>query len=73
MCQGAVHMILIAGFLFNVVAFAVTKRHCFLYLAIAFVLLIGSYLGFFRMLIRRKFNIRVSTFLVFLFLFYGVC
>ncbi|KAL9305772.1 putative PLAC8 motif-containing protein [Arabidopsis thaliana] len=56
--QGAVHMILIAGFLFNVVAFAVTKRHCFLYLAIAFVLLIGSYLGFFRMLIRRKFNIR---------------
>lgn len=60
MCQGAVHMILIIGLLFNVAAFAVTKRHCFLYLAVAFVLLIASYLGFFRMQIRRKFNIRVS-------------
>ncbi|KAJ0256787.1 hypothetical protein HA466_0077640 [Hirschfeldia incana] len=56
--QGAVHMILIIGLLFNVAAFAVTKRHCFLYLAVAFVLLIASYLGFFRMQIRRKFNIR---------------
>ncbi|KAF8090682.1 hypothetical protein N665_0469s0018 [Sinapis alba] len=56
--QGAVHMILIIGLLFNVAAFAVTKRHCFLYLAVAFVLLIASYLGFFRMLIRKKFNIR---------------
>ncbi|KFK35679.1 hypothetical protein AALP_AA4G023100 [Arabis alpina] len=56
--QGAVHMIFIVGILFNVAAFVVTKRHCFLYLAIAFVLLIGSYLGFFRMQIRRKFNIR---------------
>ncbi|CAH8372245.1 unnamed protein product [Eruca vesicaria subsp. sativa] len=59
--QGAVHMILIIGLLFNVAAFAVTKRHCFLYLAVAFVILIASYLGFFRMLIRRKFNIRVSV------------
>ncbi|KAL0794502.1 hypothetical protein Bca101_065879 [Brassica carinata] len=56
--QGAVHMILVIGLLFNVAAFAVTKRHCFLYLAVAFVLLIASYLGFFRMQIRRKFNIR---------------
>ncbi|CAN8305534.1 unnamed protein product [Cochlearia groenlandica] len=56
--QGLVHMILIVGIVFNVAAFAVTKRHCFLYLAAAFVLLIVSYLGFFRMQIRMKFNIR---------------
>ncbi|XP_010547104.1 PREDICTED: uncharacterized protein LOC104818970 [Tarenaya hassleriana] len=56
--QGTVHMILVVGLLFNIAAFAVTKRHYYLYFALAFILLVGSYLGFFRMQIRRKFNIR---------------
>ncbi|XP_010533856.1 PREDICTED: uncharacterized protein LOC104809540 [Tarenaya hassleriana] len=56
--QATVHLILVVGLLLNIAAFAVTKRHYYLYFTVAFILLIGSYLGFFRMQIRRKFNIR---------------
>lgn len=54
------HFILAAAVLLNWIAFIVTKRHCFLYLALAFTLSIGTYLGFFRTQIKKKFNIRVS-------------
>ncbi|KAE9613502.1 hypothetical protein Lal_00015951 [Lupinus albus] len=52
-------LIAIAAFL-NFVAFAVTRRRCFLYLAIAFIVSLGIYLGFFRTRIRKKFNIKGS-------------
>ncbi|KAK9268230.1 hypothetical protein L1049_010673 [Liquidambar formosana] len=58
--QGAVYIILALSALLNCIAFIVTKRQCFLYLAVAFSLSIGTYLGFFRTQIRKKFNIRGS-------------
>ena len=60
--QGTVYFILTVGALLNWIAFIVTKRHCFLYLAVAFTISIGTYLGFFRTQIKKKFNIRVSIF-----------
>ncbi|GMY37175.1 cell number regulator 6 isoform X1 [Fagus crenata] len=56
--QGTVYFILTVGALLNWIAFIVTKRHCFLYLAVAFTISIGTYLGFFRTQIKKKFNIR---------------
>ncbi|XP_050217788.1 protein PLANT CADMIUM RESISTANCE 11 [Mercurialis annua] len=58
--QAAVYYILALSVLFNFIAFIVTKRHCFLYLAVAFTISIGLYLGFFRTQMRKKFNIRGS-------------
>ncbi|KAJ4829909.1 hypothetical protein Tsubulata_025138 [Turnera subulata] len=56
--QGIVHYILALSALLNFVAFVVTKSHCFLYLAVAFTISVGMYLGFFRTRMRNKFNIR---------------
>ncbi|XP_059437990.1 protein PLANT CADMIUM RESISTANCE 11 [Corylus avellana] len=56
--QGTVYFILAASALLNWVAFIVTKRHFFLYLAVAFTISLGTYLGFFRTQIKKKFNIR---------------
>ncbi|KAA3489072.1 PLAC8 family protein [Gossypium australe] len=61
--QGTVYFILAVTAILNFVAFFVTKRNCFLYLGVTFILSIGAYLGFFRRQIKRKFNIRVRTFL----------
>ncbi|XP_042946772.1 cell number regulator 6 isoform X1 [Carya illinoinensis] len=58
--QGAVYFILAVGALLNCIAFIVTKRHCFLYLAVTFTICIGAYLGFFRTQIKKRFNIRGS-------------
>ncbi|CAN1319174.1 Protein PLANT CADMIUM RESISTANCE 10 [Linum perenne] len=58
--QATVYYILALCALLNVVAFFVTNRHCFVYLAIGFAVLIGIYLGFFRTQIKEKFNIRGS-------------
>jgi hypothetical protein len=58
--QGTVYFILAASALLNWVAFIVTKRHFSLYLAVAFTISLGTYLGFFRTQIKKKFNIRVS-------------
>ncbi|CAN0852658.1 Protein PLANT CADMIUM RESISTANCE 10 [Linum grandiflorum] len=58
--QATVYYILALCALLNIVAFFVTKRHCFVYLAIGFAVLIGIYLGFFRTQIKEKFNIRGS-------------
>ncbi|KAM4102065.1 uncharacterized protein LOC142636666 [Castanea sativa] len=56
--QGMVYLIFTVGALFNWIAFIVTKHHSFLYLAVAFTISIGAYLGFFRTQIKKKFNIR---------------
>lgn len=58
--QGTLYFILAVSALLNWVAFIVTKRHFFLYLAVAFTISLGTYLGFFRTQIKKKFNIRVS-------------
>ncbi|KAK2644241.1 hypothetical protein Ddye_019436 [Dipteronia dyeriana] len=58
--QGTVYLILAIGVVMNVIAFIVTKRRCFLYLAVSFVISIGGYLGYHRTQIKKKFNIRGS-------------
>ncbi|PON49314.1 PLAC8 motif-containing protein [Parasponia andersonii] len=58
--QGTIYFVLVLVALLNCVAFIVTKRSCFLYLSIAFTVLVGTYLGFFRSQIKKKFNIRGS-------------
>ncbi|XP_021726307.1 cell number regulator 13-like [Chenopodium quinoa] len=58
--QGALCFILAMSVVLSCVAFIVTRRRCFLYLTIAFTMSVGTYLGFFRTQIRKKFNIRGS-------------
>ncbi|ESR62424.1 hypothetical protein CICLE_v10016376mg [Citrus x clementina] len=55
--QGSAYFILAIGAIMNFIAFIVTRRHCFLYLAMAFFISIGGYLGFLRTQMRKKFNI----------------
>ncbi|XP_074272132.1 protein MID1-COMPLEMENTING ACTIVITY 2 [Silene latifolia] len=56
--QGTVYLLLAISAFVNCVAFIVTRKHCFLYLAIAFTISVGTYLGFFRTQMRKKFNIK---------------
>ncbi|XP_023002959.1 uncharacterized protein LOC111496709 [Cucurbita maxima] len=56
--QGSVYFALALGALCSFIAFLVTKRHYFVYSAFAFTIATGTYLGFFRTQMRRKFNIR---------------
>ncbi|KAL2932196.1 Spermidine/putrescine import ATP-binding protein PotA [Bienertia sinuspersici] len=58
--QGTVYFLLAVSAFISCVAFIVTRRRCFLYLAIASIVSIGTYLGFFRTRMRKKFNIRES-------------
>ncbi|KAL3820627.1 hypothetical protein ACJIZ3_006532 [Penstemon smallii] len=58
--QASVHLILVVFALSNSLAFIITKNRCFLYLAIACTLSIVTYMGFHRMQIRKKFNIKGS-------------
>lgn len=58
--QGTVHFLLSFSAFLSCIAFFVTKRHCFLYMAVAFTISVGAYMGFFRTQIKKKFNIRVS-------------
>ncbi|KAF5939441.1 hypothetical protein HYC85_023700 [Camellia sinensis] len=57
---GIVYFILAATALLSCIAFIVTKRNCFLYLAVVFSISVGTYLGFYRTQIRKKFNISGS-------------
>ncbi|KAI4365081.1 hypothetical protein MLD38_021100 [Melastoma candidum] len=57
--QGSFHLVLVSCALANAVAFAVTRRHYFLSLAVIFTLSVGAYQGFFRMQMRKKFNIKL--------------
>ncbi|GMP72723.1 hypothetical protein CsSME_00030652 [Camellia sinensis var. sinensis] len=56
---GIVYFILAATALLSCIAFIVTKRNCFLYLAVVFSISVGTYLGFYRTQIRKKFNITI--------------
>ncbi|XP_042520815.1 protein PLANT CADMIUM RESISTANCE 8 [Macadamia integrifolia] len=58
--QGTVYFVLAVTALLNLIAFAVTMRRCFLYVAVAFTFLAGAYLSFFRTQIRKQFHIRGS-------------
>ncbi|XP_028120311.1 uncharacterized protein LOC114317744 isoform X2 [Camellia sinensis] len=58
--QGIVYFILAAAAFLNCIAFVVTKRNCFLFLGGAFTILVGTYLGFYRTKIKKKFNIKES-------------
>lgn len=58
--QGTLHLILAVLVILNCIAFIVTKKHCFIYLAVAFTISLGTYLGYFRTQMKKKFNIRVS-------------
>ncbi|KAM7263062.1 hypothetical protein ACFE04_000745 [Oxalis oulophora] len=71
--QGTVHFVLVVSALINIVAFVVTQRNCFLYLAVCFTVSIGAYLGFFRSQIKKKFNIRVGDSLLDDFAFHLIC
>jgi Cys-rich protein (TIGR01571 family) len=71
--QGTVHFILVFGAFLNFIAFVVTKRNCFLYLAVGFTISIGAYLGFFRSQIKKKFNIRGGDSLLDDFVFHLIC
>ncbi|KAK7400463.1 hypothetical protein VNO78_11671 [Psophocarpus tetragonolobus] len=58
--QATIYFLLAIGAFINLIAFAVTRSHCFLYLSVALVVSFGAYLGFFRTRIRKKFNIKGS-------------
>lgn len=71
--QGTVYFLLVASAFLNCIAFTVTRRHHFLYLAIAFTLSLAAYLGLFRTQIRKKFNIGVSDSAADDFLYHLIC
>lgn len=56
--QAIVYIVLAAAALVSITAFVVTRKHCFLYMGVAFTISVGAYMGFHRMQIRNKFNIR---------------
>jgi Cys-rich protein (TIGR01571 family) len=58
--QGIIYLVIASCALLNLLAFAVTKKNCFLYMGVAFTISIAAYLGFYRTNIRKKFNIKGS-------------
>ncbi|KAG9452810.1 hypothetical protein H6P81_005714 [Aristolochia fimbriata] len=58
--QGTMYLGFAVIAVLNVVFFILTKRHSFLYLAIAFTISLAAYLGLFRTQIRKQFNIRAN-------------
>ncbi|XP_060192981.1 cell number regulator 2 isoform X1 [Lycium barbarum] len=56
--QGSVYLILTLVALLSMLAFIVTKKHCFLYIGGAFIISVGLYMGYHRTKMRNKFNIR---------------
>lgn len=55
--QGFVYLIFSITAIVNYISYAVTKERGFLYLAVMITISSGAYLGFFRKLIRKQFNI----------------
>ncbi|QHN80828.1 hypothetical protein HN51_057733 [Arachis hypogaea] len=58
--QAVVYFLLALGAFANFIAFIATRRHYFVYLAVAFTISVGAILGFYRTRIRKKFNIKGS-------------
>lgn len=56
--QGYFYLILVVISLCNLLAFVITGRFYFIYLAISFTLLLGTYLGYYRTQIKKKFSIK---------------
>ncbi|PHT56097.1 hypothetical protein CQW23_04583 [Capsicum baccatum] len=56
--QGSIYLILTLVALLSMLAFTVTKKHCFLYIGGAFIIFVGLYMGYHRTKMRNKFNIR---------------
>ncbi|KAL8460262.1 hypothetical protein ACS0TY_031977 [Phlomoides rotata] len=56
--QGYFYLILVAVSLCNLLAFAITRRFYYIYLAISSFLFLGTYLGYYRIQIKKKFNIK---------------
>lgn len=56
--QGSSYLILSLVALLSMLAFIVTKKHCFLYIGGGFIISVGLYLGYHRTKMRNKFNIR---------------
>lgn len=56
--QGSIHLILVIIALSNLVAFTITRRCFFLYVAICFALSVATYMGYYRIQIKKKFNIK---------------
>ncbi|XP_057764672.1 uncharacterized protein LOC130985621 isoform X1 [Salvia miltiorrhiza] len=56
--QGSIHLILLVIALSNLLAFTITRKCYFLYLAISFALSVGTYMGYYRIQIKKKFNIK---------------
>ncbi|KAG6392262.1 hypothetical protein SASPL_146476 [Salvia splendens] len=59
--QGSVHLILLVIALSNLLAFTITRKCYFLYLAASFALSLGTYMGYYRIQIKKKFNIIFSV------------
>lgn len=56
--QGYIYLILVVVALCNVLAFTITGRFYFIYLALSFTLFLGTYLGYYRTQIKKKFSIK---------------
>ncbi|URD89697.1 Cys-rich domain containing protein [Musa troglodytarum] len=68
--QATAHSIFIVAALFSFIAFVITNRYCFLYMAIASTFSSGLYLGHFRTRLKKQFNIRVSIYFLFIIIVY---
>ncbi|XP_026392401.1 uncharacterized protein LOC113287777 isoform X2 [Papaver somniferum] len=62
--QGTVYFILVITTLFSYITFTITRRHLFLYMALAFTVSAGTYFGYCRRQIRKQFNIRDGSYLL---------
>ncbi|XP_047161593.1 uncharacterized protein LOC124831601 [Vigna umbellata] len=58
--QAIVYIVLVLGALVSFIAYTIWRVHYFLYLAVAFTIAVGVYLGFYRTRMRKKFNIKGS-------------
>ncbi|XP_020276263.1 protein PLANT CADMIUM RESISTANCE 7-like isoform X2 [Asparagus officinalis] len=55
--QGSIYFILVMAILSCFIAFGVTRQHCYLYIGFSFAFSLGLYVGYFRIRIKKQFNI----------------
>ncbi|KAG5104599.1 hypothetical protein JHK82_041569 [Glycine max] len=58
--QAIVYFLLAIGAFVTFIAYTITRTHYFLYPAVALIIVVGAYLGFYRTRMRKKFNIKES-------------
>ena len=71
--QAIVYFLLAIGAFVTSIAYTITRTHYFLYLAVAFIIAVGAYLGFYRTRMRKKFNIKGSDSSLDDFVYHFVC